>query len=141
MKHRAYEPPPEDSLEQKAFCLNLLKAAPALETHLSPDFLDFEDWESYSGMLFMAELLRTCEKLVDQPEGKSILLQVFEHLEIKATDLELADLGRKELSRAERHAVWFLIFTFTDNPAGKDPEFLKLAPFMGPKILKHCTIC
>jgi hypothetical protein len=141
MKHQTYESPPEDSLEQKAFCLNLLKAAPTLETHLSSDFLDFENWESYSGMLFMAELRRVCERLVDQPEGKSILPQVFTHLELKATELELTDLGSKELSRAERHAVWFLIFTFTDNPTGKDPEFPKMAPFMGPKILKHCTIC
>ena len=141
MKHQAYEPPPEDSLEQKAFCLGLLKAAPALGKHLDPDFLDFEDWESYSGMLFMAELLRTCDRLVDHPEGNSVLPQVFKHLELKATELELADSGSKELSQAERYAVSFLIFTFTDNPTGKDPEFPKLAPFMGPKILRHCTIC
>ena len=140
MKHRAYEPPPEDSLEQKAFCFDLLQAIPALKTHLNSDCLDFEDWESYSGMLFMSELLRACDKLVNEPEEKSILPQVFAHLETKATELELADSGSKRLSQAERHAVWFLIFTFTDNPTGKDPELPRLAPFMGPRILKHCTI-
>jgi hypothetical protein len=124
---------------EKEFALNLLKAAPDLEPHLEGGYFDFEAWDSADGMGFMYELLRACARLIDRPEGKVILPRVFAYLENKAAELELHASSVQKLSPADFDAIHFLLFTFTDNPTGKDPTLKRLTPFMGPKINEMCT--
>jgi len=125
---------------EKAFALGLLQGVPGLELHLESGFFDFEDWGSADGMQFMNQVLRACEKLSNEESGKSLVRLVFVYLEAKAIELDLHVTGRCMISPANAEAIDFLLFTFTDNPTGKDSTLRKLAPCMGPKIAAMCTM-
>ena len=90
-------------------------------------------------MIFMGELLRACDRLADDPRQAPLLFKVFGHLERLATKLESGE-GPNTPAELDQAAGNFLLFTFTDNPTGKNPEFRKLSTFMGPKIREMCTI-
>ena len=119
--------------------LGLLKAAPDLESHLEQGYFDFNSWSRPNGMTFMGELLRCCDRLVDHVDGKDMLPRIFSYLEDMAMQLDPIDLKKANYAAdlsPELRAIDSLLFTFTDNPTGKDATLKKLTPFMGPRISK-----
>jgi hypothetical protein len=128
---------------EKEFALDLLKAVPDLEAHLEKRFVEFEFWNEASGMVFMQELLRCCDRLVEHNDGKEMLPRIFSFLEDKAAKLDSSSKESYNYAAVlppELRAIDSLFFTFTDNPTGKDPTLWKLAPFMGPRIHKMSTL-
>ena len=130
------------SCAERELALGLLKAVPDLESHLEKGYFDFNRWSWPDGMGFMEELLRCCERLFDQADGKNMLPSIFSYLEAMAVQLDSSE-AKKEVPAAdlppELRAIDSLLFTFTDNPTGKDGKLRKLTPFMGPRINKMCT--
>jgi hypothetical protein len=129
---------------EREFALGLLKAVPELESHLEKGYFNFNSWNWPDGMGFMEELLRCCDRLVDHAEGKDILPRIFSYLEDMAVQLDSSDLKKEGCAAdlpPELRAIDCLLFTFTDNPTGKDVTLRKLTPFMRPRINKmSCQI-
>jgi hypothetical protein len=124
---------------ERKLALGLLKAVPDLESHLEKGYFDFDSWSWPDGKGFMEGLLRCCDRLVDHADGKDMLLRIFSYLEEMAAQLDPIELKKDHYAAdlpPELRAIDSLLFTFTDNPTGKDSTLRKLTPFMGPRLNK-----
>jgi hypothetical protein len=117
----------------------LVEAVPDIETQMGPGYLQWEEWSGIDAMQFMQELLLVCDRLTTEPANSPLLSKVFEYLEMWAVQLDLPATAQA-LPAVDRAACDFLLFTFTDNPTGKDSKLKRLSTYMGPKIEKMCTI-
>jgi hypothetical protein len=132
--------PSEDiAKSQRQWIAGFVESVPEIESHIDPDYLRWKEWSEIDGTLFMGAMLRVCDRLADDANQVAFLAKVFGYLEGLAAQLS-SPAESKELSELDFAACKFLLFTFTDNPTGKGTEFRRLSAYMGPRILKMCSI-
>jgi hypothetical protein len=114
----------------------ILESVPEIKPYVDQDLPQGDEFKIGVGMIFMEGLRRVCRSLVNDSANAQLLKKLFGYLESLADKLDIPD----GFSPLDRIACDSILFTFTDNPTGHDPMFVKLSPFMGPKIREMCTI-